>query len=126
MRERFFGVRQRQEIVQGTPGHAAPAKVFGYQRGFRALDQAGEFREMGAIERIRRAERHADAVKRQRIVGANAVEHRERGPAIDIIVLAVDLEPGYRRALRENLPHMRRAQSDPGACQWLGGPHVMM
>ena len=76
---------------------------------------------MGAIERISRAERHADAVQRQRIVDANAIERCERGPAVDVVVLAVDFEPGQRGVLIQHLPHVRRAQSDAGTRrQWRG------
>ena len=115
MRERFVGVRQRQQVVEVPAADPAPAQVLGDERGLGALDQARELREVGAVERVRAAERHAHAVQRQRIVGANARERRQRGSAVHVVVLAVDLEPRHRRTLGEHLPDVRRAQADAGA-----------
>jgi len=54
--QRFFGERQRQQIVEMAIVHRAPAQVFGHQRGLDALDQALEPGEMFQVQPVAAAE----------------------------------------------------------------------
>ena len=112
--ERLVRVRQRQQLVVVAAVDAAPAQVLGHRRGLHAVGQAFQLVEVDAIERVGGPERHSHAVQRQRVVGADAVECRERRAAVREIVLAVDLEPRDARALREHVPQVRRAEADAG------------
>ncbi len=100
VRQRLLRERKRQEVVEVPPAHAAPAQVLGDECRLDPANQCAELREMLAREGIGRPQRHPDAVQRERIIGPDAIERRERRAAVGEVVLAVNLEPGYRRPRR--------------------------
>src|SRR6187549_3147185 len=70
--------------------------MLGDDRRLDAPRELVQLLQMPRVERIDRAERKADAMQRDRIFAANALERGERRAAE--VVLAVDLEEAQRRA----------------------------
>jgi hypothetical protein len=68
--QRLLGVGKRQQIVEKAGFVARPRQMLGEQARFVAADQPLQALEMVAVERPRRADRQADAVQGERIVGA--------------------------------------------------------
>ena len=80
--------------------------MFGNKRRLIAFDQRAKTREMGAIERLRTTDRHANAVQRNRMVATDAFERMMRRPAGAHIVLSVNLEETFLPAFGENRRQM--------------------
>ncbi len=114
VRERFLGVRQGQQVVEMAPADTAPAQVLGDERGLDPIGEALQLGDVPVVERVGRPERHADAVQRYRIVGAQILERRDRRPAVGEIVLAVDFEPGNGGPLGPHAADVRASQPDAG------------
>jgi hypothetical protein len=94
--------------------------MLGHKRRLNAIDEIRKTREMPLEPRfafrvdVRRTDREADAVQRDRIARANVIEHAEVVAAFAEVVLAVDLEPVDRRLAVEECAVVRRAK--PDAC----------
>jgi len=56
--------------------------VLGDEHRLDSVREAPQFREMHAVECIGRAERHPDAVQRQRVVRPQIVERGDSGTAV--------------------------------------------
>ncbi len=76
----FFGVGQRQQVVEELAAGVAPAGVLGYQRGFKAGDGALHAGEVLAIDAVGGSQSKADAMQAERVVSAGTLEraHRRR------------------------------------------------
>ena len=113
--ERFFGVGDRQEIMQVLAVDAGPAQMVGHP--FR-LDPPGEVLQGLQIFEIRRrggSDRHRHAVHHYGIAFANAIERAQRLAAGQHVVFADDLEPVDRRVASQDLVVMLVAQAETEA-----------
>ena len=77
--------------------------MIGQPRRFGSFDQALEFLEMFAVQRLRRAEISRDAVLNDAILLQDLIEHFQRTPAIDHEILGNNLEPIHRRLFLERI-----------------------
>jgi hypothetical protein len=66
-----------------------------------------------AVDLVRRAEIHRDAVLHHAVLLEDLVEHVERPTALDHKILRDDLKPRARRFLREDVLVVRHAQPQP-------------
>jgi hypothetical protein len=101
--ERLLGVGHRQEVVRVLPGPSREAQVIGHPAGARPVAQRAELGEVGAVERVSRADRERDPVHHDRVPLGDGVEEVERLPRRVHVVLAQDLEPGDGGMLREDV-----------------------
>src|SRR5260370_36320531 len=72
--ERRRRIGKRQQIVEIRRAVGRPGQMLGNQRWLVAVDEGLEPLEMRLIERLRAADRHANAVERNRVVLANLVK----------------------------------------------------
>ncbi len=110
--ERLVGARERQQVgvIRATPRR--PREVLGDERGSMRSTSAPSRRRWSAIGPLRGSQRERDAVQRDRMPGADRLEPREPRPALDQVVLGMDLEPQpVRRARRA--PRRSAAASGP-------------
>src|ERR1700681_1842431 len=84
------------------------------KRRLLALDESAEAGEMGSVERLGTADRHADPVQRNRMVAADALKRLMRRSAGAHVVLGVHLEEPGLRALRENGVQVLMLEAGPG------------
>src|SRR5712664_3779722 len=85
-------VRQRQQVVEVGGLVRGPGEMFGYQGGFVAGDERSEALKMNGVERLLAANRHANAVNRNRMIGTNSLERAVGRPAGAHVVFSVHLE----------------------------------
>src|ERR1700726_4096400 len=86
-----------------------------------ALDERAEAREMGSVERLGTAVRHAYPVQRNRMVAADAFERLMRRSAGAHVVLGVHLEEAGLRAFRQDGVQVLVLEAGPGpACDGQG------
>ena len=72
--ERLFGVGQRQEVVEVAAAVAAPGKMVRHQRRLEPLHQGGDARQMRLVEPVHRAQRQADGMNGERVVGSQGFD----------------------------------------------------
>ena len=93
--------------------------MLGHQRRLVALDERLEAPEMGLVERLRPADRHADAVQRQRMVAADAGERVVRRTAGAHVVLGMNLEEAPLSSVGEDRRQMLVLEARSGkAGRW--------
>src|SRR5689334_18292933 len=86
--------------------------MFRHQQRLEVVYQARELAEMGAIERIGRADRQSHAVQAQRVSIAYATQYPRKRAAGREVILAVRFEPTDTRLPFEHVGMMYRAQTD--------------
>ena len=101
--ERLFGVGQRQEVVEVAAAVAAPGKMVRHQRRLEPLHQSGDARQMRLVEPVHRAQRQADGMNGERVIGSQGFDGLR---AIEII-LGVDFQEAGRRPLARDLRQVR-------------------
>jgi hypothetical protein len=89
--------------------------MIGKPGGMGALDEIPEALEVLAVEPVRGAEVHGDAVLDDAVLLEDFVEDFEGTPGIDHEVLGDDLEPIDDGFLFEDMPVMRYAEADADA-----------
>ncbi len=109
---RFFGERQREQIVRVMPSERAPAKMVGDPRGLEAADQRQQVVEVALADRIDAADIERNAMQDDRSGRPCALENLQRPPAADHEVLGDYLEPVGARGAVENSCEVRGAQAD--------------
>src|SRR5208282_1206357 len=92
--------------------HAGPAQVIGDPASPDTVTEGLELREVRQVERVRRSDRHRDAVKDHGVALGDLVEDGERTPTCLHVVFAEDLEPIDRGPSFEDVAIVRRTQSD--------------
>src|SRR5580700_6058862 len=100
MRECGLRVRQRQQVVEIGRLVCRPGEMFRNKCRLIALDEKAEASEMGPVERLGTADRHAYPVQRNRMVATDALERLMRGSARAHVVLGVYLEKAGQSAVR--------------------------
>ena len=113
--QRFFGVGQRQQIVREAPADGAPQRCSDTSMRLEVAHESRDLREMRAIERIGRADGEPDAMQAQRIVLAHLAEHARQRARRARSSSRCALRTSRRRAARDDLSMMNRAQPDAGA-----------
>ncbi len=113
--ERLFRVGQGQEIVEESARVRRPGEMLGEDRRLIPRGHAREPREMGGVQRSRRADRQADAVQRQRVDRADRLEPAVRRPARAHVVLCMDLEKTELRAHPHDGVEVLGLEADAGA-----------
>jgi len=98
VRERLFGVRQRQQVVRIASGDTRPAEMIRDPRRLDALRERLQLSQVLAIERRAAADRERHAVQRERIALADPREMVQWRAAGNQVVLGQRLEPVDRRA----------------------------
>src|SRR5713101_552693 len=93
-RQSRLRVRQRQQVVEVGGLMRRPGEMFRYQGGFVAGDERSEAFKMNCVERLLTANRHADAMNRNRMIGATLLESAVGRPAGAHIVSRMYLEEG--------------------------------
>ena len=112
VRERLFGVGQRQQVVQVAPVDAGPAEVIGDPGRLEASRERRSVAQVRAIERIGAADRHRDAVQHDRIALRGCARGACSGAAArDEIVLGDHLEPVDARSAGQDLARNGRCRS---------------
>ena len=101
--ERLFGVGQRQEVVEVAAAVAAPGKMVRHQRRLEPLHQGGDARQMRLVEPVHRAQRQADGMNGERVIGPQGFDGLR---AIEII-LGVDFQEAGCRPLARDLRQVR-------------------
>ena len=98
----FFGVGQRQQVVQVQTADAGPAQMIGQPGRLDALDQRLDLGEVSAIERIGAADRQRNPVHDHGVERADTIEVVERLAAGNEIVFGEDFKPVDCRPLGKN------------------------
>jgi hypothetical protein len=114
-RKRILRIGQRQQIVEVALAGGAPAEVLGYEDRLYPFHERRKPLEMSLVPGKGGAESQPYAVKADRIVGANPLQHVQVMAARAEVVLAVDLQPVHGLARRREFGVMRRAQPNPRA-----------
>ena len=78
------------------------------------LQQRRQPRQVGLVQRTVAADGQAHAVDRQRPAFAHPFQVAQEGPAIDHVVLGVDLEEVHRCAAFQHLRDVTRLQAQAG------------
>ena len=97
VRDGFFRVGQRHQVVQVLAGYAGPAQVVGDPLGLTARGERKHAVEVAQIERSGTADRHRHTVHDDRIAIADQIEEIERPATADEVVLGDHFEPVDRR-----------------------------
>ena len=91
--ERFFGIGNRQQVMQVHAVHARPTQMVGNPFRIDALSECFEVAEIVHIERCGRGDGHRHAMHHDWIAFANLIEDVERLAARNHVVLGEHLEP---------------------------------
>src|SRR5215467_15514639 len=102
--ERCRGVGKRQQIVEIGRAVGRPGQMLGNQRRLVAVDKGLEPLEMRLIERLRAADRHANAVERNRVVLADFVKRSMGWTASAHVVFGVDFKRSDLASRRPGSP----------------------
>jgi hypothetical protein len=70
MRERFLGVRERQQVVHVTTFDRTPGQMLRNQSWIEAFHEGLQLLQVIGVQRVGRTQRKPDAVKAQWITGA--------------------------------------------------------
>src|SRR5258708_2888514 len=104
--ERRRGIGQGQEVVEIGRLVRRPGKMLGDQRRFVAFDEVTETLQMGLVERLWSADRHAYPVQRHGGVAAHRFERSMRRSARAHTILGMNLEEAVLLTLGENCGEM--------------------
>jgi len=88
--------------------------MFRYQGGFVAGDERSEALEMSGVEGLLAANRHANAMNRNRMIGANFLERAVRRPAGAHIIFRMNLEEAVVLPLPDDDLEMLMLEARPG------------
>ena len=113
--QRVGGARHRQQVrsIGALPG--APRQMLRHERRLDAFDQRREPLQMRLVRRRIGRQRQRDAVQRDRMRRADALEPGQPRSAVDHVVLGMHLEPQARARRRLRRLEMLRLQAQPGA-----------
>jgi len=111
----LFGVRQRQQVIQTTPGIARPTQVIRHEYRLDPPRQRAQAAQVGSVDRVHGSDRQPDAVQRHRTITAHPLEHPQRTAAGVDIVFGNRLEPVHPGTSLEDVPVMVRSQPDSKA-----------
>src|SRR6266404_6101946 len=111
----FKRIRHGQQVVSVTAVDASPAQVVGNPGSLGALDQLFQFFQVLAVDSVRRAEVHGDAVLHDAILIENLIENAQGPSAADHKILGNDFEPVHNRFAGQDMVVVRGAQTDPDA-----------
>src|SRR6202166_5403554 len=100
LREGGLRVGQRQQVVELGRLVRRPSEMLRNKRRLVALDESAEAGEMGPVERLGTADRHAYPVQRNRMVAADALERLMRRSTGAHVVLGVHFEEAGLPAFR--------------------------
>src|SRR4051794_16946197 len=93
--------------------------MLGYHCRLIACHQTAEARQVRLVERLRSADRHADAVQRQRMIAADRFQRAVRRSARAHVVFGMDLEEAGLRTAGEDRVEMFVLEAGPGdAAEW--------
>src|SRR5712671_7413800 len=107
-------VRQGQQVVEVGGLVRRPGEMFRYQGGFVAGDERSEALEMSGVEGLLAANRHANAMNRNRMIGANFLERAVRRPAGAHIIFRMNLEEAVVLPLPDDDLEMLMLEARPG------------
>jgi hypothetical protein len=113
-RKRGPRVRQRQQVVEIGRLVRRPGEMLRDKRRLVALDESAEAGEMGLVERLGPADRHAYPVQRNRMVAADALERPMGRSAGAHVVLGMHLEEAGLWAFRQDGVQVLMLEAGPG------------
>ena len=111
----FLGVGQRQQVVEVTPRHRAPAQMFRNQPGFYASNERLQLLQMVEVERIGRAKRKTDAVQTDRVMGAGSFQVMEWNTVQFEIIFTVYFHPANIRTGVEQRAVVTGTKTNPAS-----------
>src|SRR4051812_43665325 len=113
-RERRSRIGQGQQVVKERGLVCRPGEMFRDERGLVALDEMSEARKMRLVERLRAADRHADAMQRYGMVAAHGLKHAMRRTTGAHVILGVNLEEAAAYSFRKDRDKMLMLEAGPG------------